>query len=552
MGMNFLDTLPASPLAMLGQLLGGVGLFLIGMILMSDGLKAAAGTALQTVLERFTGNRFTAFLSGVGLTALVQSSSATTITTIGFVSAGLLSFSAAIGVILGANVGTTSTGWIVSLLGFKLNVAAFALPFIGVGALLRLLSDGRRAHFGMALAGFGLIFVGIDFLQQGMGGLAERLDFSVFEVTTLSGRLLLVLVGAVMTVLLQSSSAAVAMTLTALHSGAIGLEQAALLVIGQNLGTTVKAILAAIGASVPARRTAVAHILFNVVTAGLTFLAARPLLAFSVALAGAGERSDPAVEIALFHTLFNLMGVALFLPITGPFARFVIRLVPERGPILTRHLDSSVLRIPAVAVEAAARALREIAALTLAEATALLEGGRLTRQGQESLWAAQAAMLETRAFVGKIPAAEHEGDLYGRRLALLHAGDHIDRLVEACLEAECPVQGKEVQAAAVRLLPELESAIVWLRQSAKSGRDLVEHLKGASKRQAKTRRKHRVWLLEETAAGRTNPDQAHRELESMRWVDRVAYHTWRASRHLAHLPLSEDDGASEAFVEAEE
>jgi phosphate:Na+ symporter len=520
--------------------------------LMSDGLKSAAGTALQTVLERFTGNRFAAFLSGVGLTALVQSSSATTITTIGFVSAGLLSFTAAIGVILGANVGTTSTGWIVSLLGFKLNVAAFALPFIGVGALLRLLSDGRRAHFGMALAGFGLIFVGIDFLQQGMGGLAERLDFSLFEVTTFSGRLLLVLVGAVMTVLLQSSSAAVAMTLTALHSGAIGLEQAALLVIGQNLGTTVKAVLAAIGASVPAQRTAVAHILFNVATATLTFLAVRPLLSFSVALAGAGGRSDPAVEIALFHTIFNIMGVALFLPVIGPFARFVTRLVPERGPLLTQHLDSSVLRIPAVAVEAAARALREIAALALAEANALLEGGQLSRQGQERLWTAQAAMIETRAFVGKISAAEHEGNLYGRRLALLHAGDHLDRLLEACLEAECPVQGKEAQAAAVRLLPELENAIAWLHQGPEDVRDLVHHLKAASKRQAKTRRKHRVWLLEETAVGRTNPDDAQRQLESMRWVDRVAYHTWRALRHLAHLPLTEGDGRSEVYVEAED
>lgn len=550
--MTFLAALPPSPLAMLGQLLGGVGLFLIGMILMSDGLKSAAGTALQTVLERFTGNRFAAFLSGVGLTALVQSSSATTITTIGFVSAGLLSFTAAIGVILGANVGTTSTGWIVSLLGFKLNVAAFALPFIGVGALLRLLSDGRRAHFGMALAGFGLIFVGIDFLQQGMGGLAERLDFSLFEVTTFSGRLLLVLVGAVMTVLLQSSSAAVAMTLTALHSGAIGLEQAALLVIGQNLGTTVKAVLAAIGASVPAQRTAVAHILFNVATATLTFLAVRPLLSFSVALAGAGGRSDPAVEIALFHTIFNIMGVALFLPVIGPFARFVTRLVPERGPLLTQHLDSSVLRIPAVAVEAAARALREIAALALAEANALLEGGQLSRQGQERLWTAQAAMIETRAFVGKISAAEHEGNLYGRRLALLHAGDHLDRLLEACLEAECPVQGKEAQAAAVRLLPELENAIAWLHQGPEDVRDLVHHLKAASKRQAKTRRKHRVWLLEETAVGRTNPDDAQRQLESMRWVDRVAYHTWRALRHLAHLPLTEGDGRSEVYVEAED
>jgi phosphate:Na+ symporter len=543
-------------LALLSQLLGGVGLFLIGMILMSEGLKAAAGTTLQAILERFTGNRLSAFLSGVGLTALVQSSSATTITTIGFVSAGLLSFPAAVGVILGANVGTTSTGWIVSLLGFRVSVSAFALPFIGVGALLKLLGNQGRAHLGMALAGFGLIFVGIDFLQAGMGGLAERLDLSGFQVATLNGRLLLVLVGGLMTVLLQSSSAAVAMTLTALHSGAIGLEQAAFLVIGQNLGTTVKAILAAIGASVPARRTAVAHILFNVVTAALTFIVAHPLLNLSAAVAGFAGRAEPAIELALFHTIFNLMGVAVFLPLVDPFARFVTRLVPDRGPILTRHLDQSVLGIPAVAVEAAGRALREIAAVTLAETAALLQQAPLEQYGQERLLAARQAIAETRAFLGQIASASGlSHDVYTRRLALLHAGDHIDRLQEACLEIGSNLRGAEARDAADSLRPELERVIAWLRQPGAERGKIVKPLKTVSKRQAKMRRKHREWLLEETAAGRTNPNEAHQQLESVRWVDRVAYHTWRALHHLAHLTpreLDEDDGESEVYEEAED
>jgi phosphate:Na+ symporter len=211
------------------------------------------------------------------------------LTTIGFVSAGLLSFSSALGVIVGANVGTTSTGWIVSLLGFKLNVGQVALPFIGVGALLRLLFDGRRAHLGMALAGFGLIFIGIDVLQEGMGGLAQRIDLSSFPATTLASRLLLILIGAVMTVLLQSSSAAVALTLTALNSQAIDLEQSAYLVIGQNLGTTVTAVLAAVGASVPARRTALGHILFNALTGLLAFVSVRYLLLLVAFLGSTGR-----------------------------------------------------------------------------------------------------------------------------------------------------------------------------------------------------------------------------------------------------------------------
>ncbi len=376
-------------LAIFPSLLGGVGLFLAGMILMSDGLKAAAGGRLQWFLERTTHTPFSAFLTGVALTALVQSSSATTITTIGFVSAGLLSFSSAIGVIIGANVGTTSTGWIVALLGFKLNVGAIALPFIGVGALMRLLLHGARASLGMALVGFGLIFVGIDFLQEGMGGLAHHIDLSPFSQPSLMNHLWLVLIGAVMTVLLQSSSAAVALTLTALNSGAIGLEQSAYLVIGQNLGTTVKAILAAMGASMPAQRTALAHILFNGVTGALTFFFAPMLLALAIAWSEFIGDSDPSVVIALFHTLFNLLGAALFLPFITPFARLIERLIPERGPVLTRHLDDSVLHLPEVATEAAARALTEIAAVALKEAVHLLRNGALDRAGEHRLHLAQ-------------------------------------------------------------------------------------------------------------------------------------------------------------------
>ncbi|MGQ9766574.1 MAG: Na/Pi cotransporter family protein [Anaerolineae bacterium] len=386
-------------LTILPTLLGGVGLFLLGMILMSEGLKAVAGGALQRILERSTGTPLAAFLSGVGLTALVQSSSATTIATIGFVSAGLLSFPAAVGVIIGANVGTTSTGWIVSLLGFKLNVAAFALPFIGVGALLRLLMAGRRANLGMALAGFGLIFVGIGFLQEGMGGLTERIDLSAFSPASLAGRLGLALAGTIMTVLLQSSSAAVALTLTALYSGAIGLTQAAYLVIGQNLGTTVTALLASAGAAVPARRTALAHILFNALTGLLAFGVTPQLLAVVNWLAHALDNAEASMVIALFHTVFNLLGAALFLPFIGPFARGIVRLIPDRGPAFTRHLDRSLLLAPSVAVEATARELGEVAVAALEEAVRLLDNMELSRQGRERLWAAQAAICAAQAFL---------------------------------------------------------------------------------------------------------------------------------------------------------
>lgn len=536
-------------LTLLPALLGGIGLFLLGMILMSDGLKAAAGGSLQRILERSTRTPLTAFLSGVGLTALVQSSSATTITTIGFVSAGLLAFPAAVGVLIGANVGTTSTGWIVSLLGFKLNVGAIALPFIGVGALLRLLTIGRRANLGMALAGFGLIFVGIDFLQDGMGGAAQRIDLSVFSDAFLPGRLGLVFAGAAMTVLLQSSSAAVALTLTALHSGAIGLTQAAYLVIGQNLGTTVKAILASAGATIPARRTALAHILFNAAAGLLAFVVAPQLLALVDWLTHTLGKADPAVSIALFHTVFNLLGAAIFLPLIAPFARLVTRLIPDSGPAFTRHLDRSLLLAPSVAVEATARALGEIAAATLTEANGLLGGAGLARQDRTCLWAAQTGIHEARAFLARVHLDQHHEQEYNRRLTLLHASDHLDRLIEACLERELPLVGAEVLAAAQRLMPEVAEAATWFGQPGwGKNEDLVRHLAGASVRQAEERRLHRAWLLAETAAGKVTPDETQAQLEAMRWVDRVGYHTWRAVHHLAGTETAHD---SQVYEEAE-
>lgn len=538
--------------SVLPYLMGGVGLFLAGMILMSDGLKAAAGGSLQRVLERWTGTTPAAFFFGVGLTALLQSSSATTITTIGFVSAGLLSFSAAIGVIIGANVGTTSTGWIVALLGFRLNVGAIALPFIGVGALVWLLGNGRRAQLGMALVGFGLIFVGIDFLQEGMGGLAQSIDLSGLSQASLFDHIALVLLGALMTVLLQSSSAAVALTLTALHSGAIGLEQSAYLVIGQNLGTTVKAVLAAMGATIPAKRTAVAHILFNLVTAVLAFITARYLLTLALFLSSLRGADDPAVVLAIFHTIFNLLGAALFLPFTAPFAAYIVRLVPDRGPALTRHLDKSLLELPHVAVEAAARALGEIALVTLQEAVALLRESEPGRQTREHLWAAQRGMDETSRFLGQIRFSGHRGeDVYSRRLALLHAGDHVDRLIEACLESETPIYGADAQAAAGQLADEVATAVSWLQTHEGKAKELIRQLKKVSSRQAKLRRSQRAIRLEETAAGLIQPDEAQRQLESMRWVDRIGYHTWRTLHHLAGSPVLAETLETAVYEEPE-
>lgn len=535
-------------LSIISYLLGGTGLFLVGMILMSDGLRSAAGGALQRILERSTRTPFSGFLTGIGMTAVVQSSSATTVATIGFVSAGLLSFTSTIGVIIGANVGTTSTGWIVSMLGFKVDVALMALPLIGIGALMRLLAGGRRAQFGMALVGFGLIFVGIEFLQEGMGGLAERIDLSRFSAEATGGRVALVILGTMMTVLLQSSSAAVAVTLTALDSGAVDLEQSAYLVIGQNLGTTVTAVLASAGASIPARRTAAVHIMFNVASALLAFVFARYLLDLAQLIAG--ERSDSAVQIALFHTIFNVSGAVLVLPFTSPFARLVTRIVPESGPHLTRHLDRSLLAIPDVAVEAAYRAMKETAAVTLSEARLLLVGDDRDRMQAERVRNVQSALQTTVDFLSSVEPGNTEGTLQERRLSLFHVSDHLARLIEAYLEADVSIYGDDARDAAGRVIPAFETALEWLRGADRDPLDVARRAEEVSKEQAEVRREHRAELLKKTAAGTLPPGEAHRQLESMRWIDRVVYHAWRALHHLAGATDASEPG-NEVYVGAE-
>src|SRR5215831_5704058 len=256
--------------------LGGVGLFLLGMTVMTEGLKALAGSALRTVLGRAAATPLLGSFWGAVVTLLVQSSSATTMTTIGLVSAGLLTFQQGLGLVFGANVGTTGTGWLVALIGVRVSLTAAALPMIFVGALIKLLGRGRVSAGGAALAGFALVLFGLTTLQQGMGGLAERLHPSDLPAVfgpgvswwaSLYGVLALIVVGLAMTAVMQSSTAAIAVTLSAYFAGAVGLDQGCALIIGQNIGTATSSAMAAIGASSTAKRLALAYVLFKLIAA---------------------------------------------------------------------------------------------------------------------------------------------------------------------------------------------------------------------------------------------------------------------------------------------
>ncbi len=351
----------------LGALLGGIGLFLLGMWLMTEGLRLAAGAALRDVLAHSTRTRWRALLSGMALTAVVQSSSAVTVAAIGFVNAGLLSLGQVLWVLFGSNVGTTLTGWLVALLGLKVQVDALALPLIGLGMVLRLTGgQNGRAHLGLALAGFGVLFLGIDVLRNAFSGLAVGLQFPSSEGAW--GVLAHVLAGVVLTLLMQSSSAATALVLTAAQGGMVGLEGAAAVVIGANIGTTGTAVIAALGATANARRAAAAHVVFNILTGAVALLALPWLLQGTqwLALQG-GATLGIATVLALFHTVFNLLGVALMWPLSDRLAAALAQRFRSREEDLARpqYLDASTAALPALAVDALSREVSRLGSLVV-------------------------------------------------------------------------------------------------------------------------------------------------------------------------------------------
>lgn len=560
--------------------LGGLGMFLLGMGVLTDGLRSVAGSALRSVLARAARTPTRGAFWGGTVTLLVQSSSATTMTTIGLVSAGLLTFPQAVGVILGANVGTTGTGWIVALAGAKFSLNAAALPMVFVGALARVMGRGRWSGLGGALAGLGLILAGLTLLQEGMAGVAARVQPTDLPLiagggawSAVRGSLQLVMAGAVMTTVMQSSSASVAATLTALQAGAIAPDQAAALVVGQNIGTSTSALIAAIGATTPARRTAVAHVLFNAVTA-MVVLALFPLIL--PVLDDISARVDPTLLLAGFHTAYNLLGAAILLPLVGPFARMIERLVPQRGSVLTQHLDHSVLVVPAVAVEAARRTVAAVLAA-------------LCRSQKPGVPEEIEALHQTRAFLSSVsdpPASAAEAQ---RLTEVLHALDHTLRLADA-LQPErvpAPTSGWEAEAViGADAVMHAEALSIEVRRecaalasqvaegagaadgaAAEERRARVERIGRQSGELASLRRTHRVKALRSVAEGGLAspsspsalgapglPTSTEKSLalgaavnraivtvDRVRWLDRVAHHSWRAAAHL----VGGADGAAE-------
>lgn len=425
--------------AWIGGLAGGMGLFLLGMGLMTDGLRLAAGSALASILAKSTKTRWRGLGSGMLVTALVQSSSAVTVATIGFVNAGLLQFRQAVWVLLGANVGTTMTAWLVALVGMQFKVEALALPLIGAGMLLRLTGEGsRRGAVGMALAGFGVLFLGIDMLKETFAGLSDffRLPEGANALEVLS----LVGIGVMLTVLMQSSSAALAVALTAAQGGMLTAQGAAAVVIGANIGTTVTALMAALGATPNAKRAASAHIAFNLLAGVVALLLLPWMLGFLTVLRNwLGIDHAPAADLALFHTVFNILGVLLIWPLMPSLARFLEGCFKsaEEDEGQPRFIDNNALAVPELALDALARELQRLG--DMAQSAVRSAFREVSPLLQPKTLVADRLASAIASFITQLNRSGMSGESAARLPQLLRVARYYESAIELAAEAAAAV-----------------------------------------------------------------------------------------------------------------
>ena len=362
------------------QLIGALGFFIYGMKVMSEGIQKVAGSKMRQILSAMTSNRFKGVITGFTLTGLVQSSSATTVMVVSFVNAGLLSLTESIGVIMGANIGTTITAWLISIVGFKVKIAAIALPIIAFGFPLLFVSKSKLKAWGEVLIGFALLFIGLNELKGSVPDLKsnpEILEFlASYTDMGMISLLLFIGIGTLLTVAVQSSSAAMALTLVMANQGWIPFELAAAMVLGENIGTTITANLAAMIGNIHAKRAARAHFIFNIF--GVIWM----ILVFGLFITGIDNYLqstrgisplDPEqyasipIALSLFHTTFNIINTLLLVSFVNFIAKIVIKMVPSKGDDEEYHLEHiglNMIQTPDISILEARKEIAKFGELT--------------------------------------------------------------------------------------------------------------------------------------------------------------------------------------------
>lgn len=337
------------------HIVAGLGLFLFGMSELERGLERLAGRSFKRFLRTHTRNRFEAVLSGTLITALLQSSSVVSLMVLAFVGAGILEFRNALGIIVGANLGSTFTGWIVATIGFKVDIEGYAFTLAGAGAMLAFFAAraSRLRGYGRIVLGFGLLFVGLAAMKSGAEAASTALDFSAFAAYP---AIVHAVIGVALTAIVHSSAAVIVLALSSLAANVITLDAAVCIAIGADLGTTITAVVGAIKGSPGKKRVAAAQVLFNLGSAIVAFTFRAPMLKFLQEIAGI---QDPLYTLVAFHSSFNFLGIAIVLPVFDRFAKFIEKLFAEPEEFYSGFIVKVPHNVPEAAVEAIATEARD-------------------------------------------------------------------------------------------------------------------------------------------------------------------------------------------------
>lgn len=514
--------------------IGGLGLFLLGMRIMTEGLRLLVDGRLHRWLARVTRTPLSGAVTGMAVTAAIQSSGATTVAAVGFVGAGLLTFEQSLGVIFGANIGSTVTGWLVATFGFKIQLGVISLPLVFSGAILMLFGRRKWAAAGRVIAGFALLFLGLDLLKSGLSGAASGISLEAFQSANISGRLALVGIGVGLTLLTQSSGATVATALAAMDSGILDFSQILAVIIGADIGTTASAWLASSGGTTDSRRTAISHVVYNLFSGVTAFLLLPAYIILVTTLSPGIEETAPEFAAVGFHSSLNILGACLILPFTRRFAALIRWLIPERSPSPSSALDPRLVESPDAAIETLHHATGETAALALE----CLEGSLANPPAPatpEHLDFVQRVARECRGFVGHLAQTAHGTDIQLRLQAILHALDHIERIVERCRDHErvTALPAVEILAGETR---EVHEACRMFREALLSGNEddyPIGRLESLARRLESDHTDIRRSLVQAAALGECDPRDLELNLDAHRWLRRAAWNAFRLCHYLS-------------------
>ena len=512
------------------QAAGGLGLFLLGMVTLTEGLKALAGEPLHRALAKFTQTPIKGTFTGLFTTIALQSSSASLVAAVGFVSVGLITFRESLGLIYGANLGTTFTGWVIALFGFKVKLGLLALPLVLVGALMRLFGRGKVTDLGYSLSGFGLIFIGVGMLQTGMSGAQEILGAEHLPADNWIGWLQLCLFGFLVTLLTQSSAAGIAATMALLHIGAISLGQGLSLAVGMDMGTTITAVLASVGSSVGAKRTALANVVYNLFTTLLGLALILPYLSFIESYMPGAAKQDPEFALVTFHSAYNLIGVFLILPLSQPFAKLIKRLLPHRVYPFTSTLDKALLGSPALALAALKPTIDETLVSLLKHLSHQLYPRKQPKPSD--LWAIKNALNQATKYIDHIHLSPAKDSGWPVLKAMVHTLDHTARLWDRSISNEARAISSGATSELTPEIDQLYQTIEDLRSALQSGSGhpaVSQAMQTSHLILAKVER-FREQVVSQVAAGTLGSRDAQAHFDAVRWMERV-------NRHLSHITL---------------